>query len=126
MALVDLPDGLRAVLATDGENVVILIDRHLHPAEREAALAHELVHLERGGSGWTPGLPEALGVVVRREERRVDDLSADRILPLPRLTTFCHQRAEVESITAALVADELEVAESVAERQLRRLSASGP
>jgi Zn-dependent peptidase ImmA (M78 family) len=123
-ALVDLPEGLRAICACrDGDNV-IMIDRRLDPAERLAALAHELVHLERGGGCFRPGLPPAMRPLVVREEHRVDAIVADRLVPRDELVTFIDLRAEVEPITAQVVAEEFGVPATVASVALERLGST--
>jgi len=123
-ALVDLPAGLRAVCCERDGAVAILIDRRLAPVERLAALAHELVHLERGGSGYKPGIPPRLQALVAMEERRVDVVVADRLVPPMELLTLVDSRSDVEPITAELVADEFGVPPHVAELALRRLAAT--
>lgn len=122
-ALADLPAGVHAVLAQRGSDAAILVSRALAPAERLAAVAHELHHLRRGGSGWQPGLPDPLRTVVAREEERVDRAVADDLLPLHALAALARRRVEVEGCMSAVeVADEFGVPVSVAERQIRRLA----
>lgn len=123
LVLVDeLRHGLRALHVTDGEHTVILIDRRLPPAERLAALAHELVHEERGGGCDQPGAPAAWDAVVAREERRVDDEVARRLVPPEDLRAWLQRRLEVaDGVTVHDVADEFEVAHSVALDALRLL-----
>ena len=60
--------------------------------------------------------------VDRREESTCDAIASERLLPVAVLLEFCARRSEVEPITAALAADEFEVPEHVAERQLRRVA----
>lgn len=121
-ALVDLPRNLRAVLARRGPDRVILIDRSLTPAERLAALAHELVHDERGGVGRAPAPPHPLARVIGREEERVDRIVAERLLPLPRLAEFLTMTADVaEPVEAWQVAEEFGVPIEYAARAMRAL-----
>lgn len=115
-ALVDLPAGApRAIHASIGEVHVVLIDRSLSPAERLAALAHELVHHERGGSGHQPGLPEQLRPAVAREEVRVDRIAACRLVPFDELTEVVARVCEIcGGVTAADVASEFGISEHLA------------
>lgn len=119
--LCDLPPGVRAIYAHDDEDKAILVSRALSPAERLAALAHELVHMERGGGCHDPYLPEAMRPLTVREEERVERVVADWLLPPEQLQLFVDRRAELEPITVAVVAEEFEVAEHVAERAMRQL-----
>lgn len=116
LALVDMPAGAPAALhVTDGKVHVILIDRRLDPAERLAALAHELVHLERGGSGHVDGLPVQLRPAVAREEARVDRIAAARLMPYDELEQVVSRCCEVAGgVTAADVAEEFGVSERLA------------
>lgn len=121
-ALVDLPPGApKAIHATDGQVHVVLIDRALSPAERLAALAHELVHHERGGSGYHPAMPEPLRAGVAREERRVDQIVATRLVPVDELAEVVARCCDVcGGVTAADVAEEFGVSEAVAALALER------
>jgi Zn-dependent peptidase ImmA (M78 family) len=89
---------------SDG-TVAILINRHLDPSERLAALTHELVHLERGGGCHTPGLPDRLRPLVTREERRVDHIAALRLVPEADLRAFVEARLSVGPVSAWDIAD---------------------
>ncbi|MCB1017597.1 MAG: ImmA/IrrE family metallo-endopeptidase [Acidimicrobiales bacterium] len=122
-ALVDMPPGApAAVYARRGDRAVVLIDRALPPAERLAALAHELVHDERGGSGHVDGMPPSLGDVVAREERRVDRIVAERLIPRDRLEQLVETRSEIEGhICPLVVAEEFGVPERVAHDALSML-----
>lgn len=118
--LCDLPDGVRAIHATDGDHEAILVSRGLSPAERLAALAHELVHAERGGSGHTLGAPATWGAAVALEEQRVDRIVAGRLVPHERLIDFVSRRLTAhERVTAADVAEEFGVPVGVAEQAMR-------
>ncbi len=59
----------------------ILVDRSLPRRLRRAALAHELIHDERHGGAGAPGMPSTWRPVVARDERRVDDEVARRLVP---------------------------------------------
>jgi Zn-dependent peptidase ImmA (M78 family) len=117
----DLPAGLRAVYASDGDDEAILLSRSLSRAERRAALAHELVHAERGGSGHAADAPDGWATVVAREEARVDDIVARRLVPLGSLRDLVERRAEVEPITAEVAAGEFDVPAEVAARAMLAL-----
>lgn len=115
--LCDLPAGVRAIHARRGPDRAILVSRALSPADRLAALAHELVHDERGSAGHDPHHPH-WAPCVAREERRVDDIVARRLVPPAELQAFVDATADIEPVTALGVAEEFEVAEHVAERAL--------
>ncbi len=123
--LVDLPAGIPALRARRGDQRVILIDRTLSPAERLAHLAHELVHDERGDSGHQPGLPERLRPLVAREEERVDQIVARRLIPTDELELFVRARTSVGPVSAQDVADEFEVPVPVARRALHNIRRAG-
>ena len=122
-ALVDMPAGApSAVYARRGDRAVVMIDRALSPAERLAALAHELVHDERGGSGHIEGLPTSLRAGVAREEATVDRIVAERLVPQDELEELLVARAEVDGCVCALVvAEEFGVPERVATDALTML-----
>lgn len=114
VVIMDFPKGpVRAFYVVDRGERFILVDKRLTPAERLFAVAHELVHHERG-----------VEVAERCEEAKCDAIASDRLLPLEQLRLFCDRRVEVESVTPTMAAEEFEVPEHVAERQLRRLLAS--
>lgn len=104
-----------AVRVLDGVEEISL-DPELSRRERSAVLGHEIVHLERGI--LPPGTPE-LDVI--REERRVTDEAAARMLPLEPLALWVARRSECEPITVQLTADEFDVAHIVAERALAQI-----
>jgi hypothetical protein len=117
-----LPGGLRGCYVTDGEAAVIAVDRNLPPAERDAVIAHEQAHHERGGSGHRADAPPGWGAVVAREEARVERLVAERLAPDPVVHQVVRRLGDLgEAVTAEGVADELGVARSVAHQALRRL-----
>ncbi|ETT24960.1 phage protein [Rhodococcus aetherivorans] len=70
-----LTDGRRGSWTEDG----IYIDRDLTQVERRCALAHEIVHLERGPLPTDPRLAAI-------EERVVSIIAARRLIPLDDLT----------------------------------------
>lgn len=103
----------------DGD-AIILIDPALGPVDRNAALAHELVHDERGGI--PVGAP---AWIVRKEERQVDEVLALRLVPLEELERFCLARATVGPVSVHDVAEEFEVPPDVAARAMRMLRRAG-
>ncbi len=115
---VDLPGGLRGVLVQQGARAMILLDRGLDLVERLAVLTHELVHLERGGSGDVPGMPDWLATLVEREEERVERITAARLLPASDLAAWLDRLPEDAQVSAWDVAQEFGVALSVAQRAL--------
>lgn len=122
-ALVDLPDGWgRGIVATTGTAAAIMIDRSLPPRERHAVLAHELVHLERGVSAHAGG-PEAWQAVRAREERIVDRIVAERLVPLDELEDLVARRSTVGPVTVEDVADEFDVSADVAANAINILKA---
>ena len=120
LMLCDLPEGVNAIYARQGDAKAILVNRVLRPAERLAALAHELVHDERGHAGHDPDHPH-WAPVVAREENRVENIAARRILPLDELAVYVDVMAEFEPVTAESVAWDLGVSVHVARRALQQL-----
>jgi hypothetical protein len=100
----------------------ILLDRRLSQTERRCALAHELVHDERGGGVATAGMPESWRPVAAREESIVDNEVARRLVPLDQLRLAVDDLAELGMGSTALdVALAFDVTPAVAERALRML-----
>lgn len=120
-----LPAGIRGIHARSPDGYrAILVNRDLPPVERLAALAHELVHDERGGGCYQPDMPELMRPLVARDEARTDQVAADRLLPLDRLERWVAlQEAAERPVTVAWAAADLDVARWVAGDQLRRLRA---
>jgi hypothetical protein len=114
----DVPDG--ATWHRAGGRDHITIDAHADRRSRNALLAHELVHLERG-----VGYPSASARTMEREEAIVRRETARRLVPPEELAAFVARRSEVDPITAALVAEEFDVPEGVADDALRALQAAG-
>lgn len=107
----------RAGCAVDDEgSEVVALDPRLGRVARNAALGHELVHLERGL--LAPGTPAA---IVDREEHQVAAECARRLVPLDELAQFVQSTAEIEPVTARTVAEAFEVPLDVAERALAQL-----
>lgn len=121
--LCNLPAGVKAIYAQRGDDRAILINRALDPAERLAALAHELAHAERGGGCHHPDPPPLLRVVEAREEARIHGIVADQLVPPQELRAYVERRSEVEFVLARDVAEEFEVPVDVADLALQRLAA---
>ena len=123
MALAVLPNETGgAVLAKKGPAVVIVLDRRLTQAERKAALAHELLHLERGSTSNCRNIRGALSVEVVREENRIHRKVALRLVPLEELGRMVDRVADLgHGVTSADVAEEFEVPQVVASQALREL-----
>lgn len=119
--LCNLPPGVRAIHARRGEDRAILINRALSPADRLAALAHELVHDERGHAGHHPGRQNC-ATYVAKEENWVENIVAGRLLPPDELAVYVDVLAEFEPVTAQAVAIEFDVPEHVAQRALEQLA----
>lgn len=99
-----------------------MIDRGLSQVERKVALAHELVHHERGPAFSDPQQSDMWAVMTQREEEAVDRIVAIRLVPPPELREWLVRRDE--PTTAADVAEEFEVTDEVAARALRALTSS--
>lgn len=97
-----------------GERIVL--DPTLGRIDRNAVLAHELVHLERGIL-YSPTTPDAL---VAKEEAAVEAIVADRLVPPVLLEQYLEAAGAHEGVTVAMVATEFEVPLDIAELALRR------
>jgi hypothetical protein len=115
----DVPDGATWHRADGRDHITI--DARADQRSRRALLAHELVHLERG-----IGYPLATERTMQREEAIVRRETARRLVPPSELAALIAARSDVEPITAALVAEEFDVPEPVADDALRALQAEGP
>jgi hypothetical protein len=106
----------------DGEALVV-IDPALGRRERRAALAHELIHDERGGGADSAGIPASWRAVVARDEHQVDDEVARRLVPLDQLRAFVDRCLDFAvGVDVVEVAEAFDVPESVAERALQLLT----
>ena len=123
-ALVDLPDATGgAVYWPEGAWAAVLIDRRLPRVMRKAALAHELIHDERGGAAGWAGQPATWDDVVARDEVTVDGEVARRLVPSDELRAFIERNVGAElGVTVWEVAKEFDVPDVVAERALRELT----
>lgn len=115
-----------AIYARRGTMAAIVIDPDLPRRDRRAALAHELVHDERGGIVDHTHSPATWAAVVQREERRVDDVAASRLVPLDQLDAWARRRVSAGPIYAIDVADEFDVPSRVALVAIRLLRERGP
>jgi hypothetical protein len=105
-----------------GGRAAIIIDPRLRQVERNAVLAHELVHDERGGGAADPCMPASWGPVVARDEAAVDQEVARRLVPPEELAKFCEVLALLDvGVTAREVAEHFDVPESVAGDALRMM-----
>lgn len=113
LQMVELPSGVDAASCPYGDRPAIVLDPSLTQVQRNAALAHELVHLERGGTcagaGWA-------------EEERVEDEVARRLVPLGELLVWLVKLEQADvRVEPWMVAEEWHVPEPVAERAMRLL-----
>ncbi|MCC5953444.1 MAG: hypothetical protein JJU45_15240 [Acidimicrobiia bacterium] len=107
--------------ATNGPNTIIVLSPDLDRRHRNAALAHELIHDERGVHDPADA-PPAWSAVVAREERHVDREVARRLVPPSELQAAVARWTSMgEAVTAQLVADEFDVPEAVASVALAEL-----
>lgn len=101
----------------------ILIDDRLEEPHRTAVMCHELVHARRGGGVARAGMPPTWRPVVLREERRVDRLVAQELIPTAELARFCDRLADLgEGVSPWIVADEFDTTERVARDALEQLT----
>ena len=123
-----LPDAAQgAVYWPRGGRAAIIIDPRLPRAERNAALAHELVHDERGGGADHPGMPASWAPVVARDEAAVDQEVARRLVPPAELVRFCEVMALLDiGVTAHEVAEHFDVPPAVAGAALLQLHRCQP
>jgi hypothetical protein len=112
------------MLAVAGERAAIVIDPSLDQVDRNAALAHELIHLERGGGAEHGGMPDDWEAVVARDEAAVDAEVARRLCPLEELIPWAARRvAAGETVEAWQVAEEWGIPERIARLAIRAAGA---
>lgn len=110
-----LPHGCEGRIEDDGHERRIILDLRLERRERNAVLAHELVHDERNIL-YLPSTPTAL---VEKEESYVNREVARRLVPLTMLERYVERVVELgEPVHAAAVAEEFDVPLDVAQRAL--------
>lgn len=103
-----------AIYARRGTHAAIIIDPDMPRSERNAALAHELIHDERGG--LPTGAPDW---IVTKEEHAVDLEVVARLVPATELRRFLEQRATVGTVTVHDVAEEFDVPTEIASSAMR-------
>lgn len=115
-AIEELPDGVYGAHVARGDRQGILMAKGLDRRRRNATLAHELVHIERGGGCPTHSLPDDLVAVAHREERRVEREVARRLVPLHDLQELqrVHVENELPPFTLHDIAEIFDVCEDVA------------
>lgn len=113
--IADLTGG--AVYGRLGDQAVILLSPSLDQVERQCALAHELVHDELGVVA-----PPATDRTMQRIEHMARRRTAEWLLPTDDLAAWVRARAEIEPVTADLVAREFDVTVAVAAVALRIVS----
>lgn len=112
-------EGCAGQIQDRGDHRVIQLDYRLNQIDRNATLCHELVHDERS-LFYDDSTPDAL---IEKEEHAVNHIVASRLLPPDELAAFVDVLAEVEPVTAAIVAIEFDVPLHVAQRALAMLPA---
>ncbi|MBI2710466.1 MAG: hypothetical protein HYX34_12350 [Actinobacteria bacterium] len=107
------------MLVRIGERAVITLDPALDGRSRRVALAHELIHDERGGGCDEPGTPAGWDAVVARDEAAVDREVARRLVPAAGLRRWLEERFSVDDAVALWeVAEAFDVDEATAARAL--------
>jgi len=102
-----------------GPDAAIVIDSRLSQRDRAAALAHELVHDERGVPPSSNDVPAAWLPVIAREEGTVERIVAERLIPAVTLRAYVDSMAELgEAVTALEVAEEFDLPLVLAQRAL--------
>ena len=119
MAVRPLPRGVKGVYQARGDRRVIVLARALGRVERNATLAHELVHDERGGGAAFRGQPRTWDAVVARDEHQVDDEVARRLVPAADLARLWRRARTVDGcLSPADVSAAFDVPDTVAARAL--------
>lgn len=99
-----------AMLVLGPDLTVVVLDPALDRRARRVALAHELVHEERGGGCDAAALPAALDPVVARDEAEVVREVARRLVPAAALARLVAHREELHDPVAPWeVADAFDV-----------------
>jgi hypothetical protein len=115
-----------AVHAITEWGTVILLDDHLSTIERNAVLAHELVHAERGGLVDGPAAPPTWGAIVAKEEAAVRRITAERLVPLGELAHLVTVLDDMgQGVSAFDVAEHFGVTEGVAATAMEMLAREG-
>ena len=112
-----LPGGVNGCIVALDDGTVVLVDEGLGRRERNATLAHELVHHERGL--LPAGAPKH---VVAKEERQVEDETARRLVPADELRAVAASLLDVaEAVEAWQLAEHFDVTEAVIHRRVDEL-----
>ncbi len=112
-----------AMLVTGPGMAFVVIDPALDQRSRRVALAHELIHEERGGGCDAPGLPPDLDVIVARDEADVIREVARRLVPPAALRRLLEQRHGLGlQVEAWEVAEAFEVDDATARSALTALA----
>lgn len=112
-----------AMLVEGAGRTFVVLDPGLEERARRVALAHELVHAERGGGCDAPGQPHAWDAVVAREETTVDAIVAARLVPRAQLQALVERAARGgDLLTAWDVCEAFDVDRRVAEAALADLT----
>lgn len=94
---------------------MIVVDSRLGRQLRNEALAHELIHHERGGGAGRDGMPSAWRDIEARDEAQVGREVARRLLPLGALELWVRAKVQDDGqVTAFDVAEEFDVTEQLA------------
>lgn len=99
--------GAKGACCRTSDGWLVVLCRSLGQVERSSVLAHELVHVERGGGGWHDGMPSGWAAVLAREERATDRATARVMVPPDRLAGWLG--CQEGGVTAADVAVEFRV-----------------
>lgn len=120
LALIELPEATGgAVYGRRGERAAIIIDPRLNRQRRHTALAHELVHDERGGGCARNGMPDPWDAIAARDERAVDLEVARRLVPPADLEEFIQGMADIDlGVGPGEVSEQFDVCLDVAETAL--------
>jgi hypothetical protein len=104
---------------------VVVLDPALDRRSRRVALAHELIHEERGGGCDGPDLPPGLDVMVARDEAEVVREVARRLVPDTALRRLVDQRGGLGmTVEPWEVAEAFDVDEPTARVALAALAAA--
>lgn len=122
-ALEALPDAIDAIYWPRSNRAAIVIDSRLGRRQRRAALAHELIHDERGGGADQPDMPDSWHAVVARDEQTVDREVAARLVPTGELRLLVDDLAELgHPVEVWEIAEAFDVPDDVARLALRMLA----
>lgn len=112
-----------AMLVSAPDRAIVVLDPALGRRARRCALAHELVHEERGGGCDRYDLPEWCDHVVARDEAAVNREVASRLVPTPALRRLVEQRSSLgDGVDPWEVADAFDVDDGVARLALSLLA----